>query len=333
LSLLESHHTRSGSGGNVMPFTVTRTEFSDFEALQHVLPDGCTDVALLGRGRMSGTLMHAALGSSFGISSGFFSRGVRLRGVLSDRRWMLGMLLATDGAASSLQHELAVGDLAIIAPGQERYSVYQGASRFAAALISYEELDGFLATQPGVLDSPVWRQPATVRAADPAGAATKIKQMSMLIATLSEHGSRLSDQTADFYKRNILELLTAPVRDMIHHQDRLPRSYLTLVREVDRYLADVGNRPIHISELCEQFNVHRRALHRAFMAVLGMPPITFLRRKRLGEVHTALLMGGPATIKQIAIEHGFAELGRFAGCYRRMFGELPSETRQRRIRP
>jgi len=41
-------------------------------------------------------------------------------------------------------------------------------------------------------------------------------------------------------------------------------------------------------------------------------------------------VAGPlAMVKEIAIEHGFVELGRFAGDYRRMFGELPSETLQR----
>jgi transcriptional regulator GlxA family with amidase domain len=102
---------------------------------------------------------------------------------------------------------------------------------------------------------------------------------------------------------------------------------VTLVREVDRFLVDAGNRPIHISELREKFKVHRRALHRAFSGAVGMPPITFLRRKRLGDVHAAL------PVKEIAVEHGFLELGRFAGAYRRLFGELPSRTLQRRIRP
>jgi transcriptional regulator GlxA family with amidase domain len=75
-------------------------------------------------------------------------------------------------------------------------------------------------------------------------------------------------------------------------------------------------------------------LHRAFIDALGVPPIAFLRRKRLGDVHTALLMAGPAvTVKQIAIEHGFVELGRFAGAYRRLFGERPSQTSHRRMRP
>jgi transcriptional regulator GlxA family with amidase domain len=115
----------------------------------------------------------------------------------------------------------------------------------------------------------------------------------------------------------------------MHPAIRTGRPDRKLVSEVDRYLIDAGNRPIHVSELCAKFSVHRRMLHRAFNDVLGMPPITFLRRKRLGDVHTALLMGGPATIKEIAIEHGFVELGRFAGEYRRLFGELPSQTLRR----
>jgi transcriptional regulator GlxA family with amidase domain len=68
--------------------------------------------------------------------------------------------------------------------------------------------------------------------------------------------------------------------------------------------------------------------------LLGLPPISILRRKRLGDMHAALLMGGHATtVREIAIEHGFVELDRFAAAYRRLFGELPSRTLQRRIRP
>jgi transcriptional regulator GlxA family with amidase domain len=113
----------------------------------------------------------------------------------------------------------------------------------------------------------------------------------------------------------------------MHPAIRTGRPDRKLVSEVDRYLIDAGNRPIHVSELCAKFSVHRRMLHRAFNDVLGMPPITFLRRKRLGDVHAAL------PVKEIAVEHGFLELGRFAGAYRRLFGELPSRTLQRRIRP
>jgi transcriptional regulator GlxA family with amidase domain len=110
----------------------------------------------------------------------------------------------------------------------------------------------------------------------------------------------------------------------------LRQSKVQLVRDVDCYLHKAGNRPVHITKLTEKFKVHRRTLHRAFIDVLGIGPITFLRSKRLGDVHKVLLQGGPdAMIKAVAIEHGFLQLGRFAGEYRQLFGEKPSQTLRR----
>jgi AraC family ethanolamine operon transcriptional activator len=36
--------------------------------------------------------------------------------------------------------------------------------------------------------------------------------------------------------------------------------------------------------------------------------------------------GRPGTVTDVATEHGFFELGRFAGIYKHTFGETPSET-------
>jgi AraC-like DNA-binding protein len=316
-----------------MPIMVRQTNFTGFEALQDAVQDSRSEVVQLGRGLMSGTITQVALGSPFGMSNGFFSNGVRLRGVLSKNRWVISMLIETAGPASARQHKVTTGDLIITAPGQERYSIYQGSTRYSATLVSREELAAFLAGQPGALDSPVWRQPATVRTTDPVTAASNIRLLSALSALLSESGPRLSDQAAEFYKRNILELLTATALDASRYRGRRLRSVVKLVAEVDHYLVEAGSRPIHISELCEAFDVGRRTLHRAFIDVLGMPPITFLRHKRLGDVHSALLLGGPELfIKDVAIEHGFLDLSRFAAEYRRQFGERPSET-QRRFQP
>ncbi len=103
-----------------------------------------------------------------------------------------------------------------------------------------------------------------------------------------------------------------------------------LVRRIDRYLIAAGSRPVFIAEICETFKVRRRSLHRAFNNVMRIPPITYLRCKRLDEVHAALLMADPGLkVADIARAHGFHELGRFAAFYRRTFGELPSQTLQR----
>ena len=75
--------------------------------------------------------------------------------------------------------------------------------------------------------------------------------------------------------------------------------------------------------------MRRRSLYRAFNDAMGIPPITYLRHKRLDDVPTALLKAGPdAMVRDIARAHGFHELGRFAASYRRAFGELPSQTLQ-----
>jgi AraC-like DNA-binding protein len=38
---------------------------------------------------------------------------------------------------------------------------------------------------------------------------------------------------------------------------------------------------------------------------------------------------GKRTVTAIAVEHGFGELGRFSVRYRKLFGEMPSETLRR----
>ena len=169
-----------------------------------------------------------------------------------------------------------------------------------------------------------------LRNTDPATSADQIRNLSTLTTALAEQGPSLPDGTFDFYKRNILELVTAPIRNLASYKGRQPKSYAALVRDVDRYLTEAGDRPVHVSELCSTFNVGRRALDRAFINVLGFPPIAFARRKRLCDVHEALSdRERIATVKEIAIEHGFADLSRFATAYRRMFGERPSETLRR----
>jgi AraC family ethanolamine operon transcriptional activator len=57
-------------------------------------------------------------------------------------------------------------------------------------------------------------------------------------------------------------------------------------------------------------------------------PITYLRHKRLCAIHSVLRDSNPAatTVAQVAIQHGFIELGRFSHYYHSLFGEYPSET-------
>ena len=59
-----------------------------------------------------------------------------------------------------------------------------------------------------------------------------------------------------------------------------------------------------------------------------MSPREFMIRRRLHAVRRELFLADAAstTVAELAMGHGFYELGRFAGVYRDHFGELPSTT-------
>jgi AraC-like DNA-binding protein len=313
-----------------MAVTVGQVEFSDFEALQDTVAlDSHSDIVQIGRGRMAGAVTHMALGSTFGVATGSFSRGIRARGVMSEQRWMLGLLLGTVDIVTLSNFNVTPGAIVVIKPGHERYGSLRGATCFAGHFIAPEELYAFLAPQPAANDALLQLHGVSMLAVDPATAVANVRQLSLLLNALRELGTAMPDDTVEFYKRNILELLTAPMRDASDDQGARPLSVVALVRDIDCYLGEAGNRPVHRSELCEKFKVSRRSLHRAFNDVLGIPPITFLRRKRLGDVHTALLRREHVHVRDMAIEHGFLEQGKFASEYRGLFGEKPSETLHR----
>ena len=86
--------------------------------------------------------------------------------------------------------------------------------------------------------------------------------------------------------------------------------------------------PLPIAHLSLLVGVSERGLRNAFIAVRGMSPKRYVIHDRLNEVRRALTdpRAPNATVTNIATEHGFFELGRFAGRYKAAFGETPSET-------
>jgi AraC family ethanolamine operon transcriptional activator len=91
-------------------------------------------------------------------------------------------------------------------------------------------------------------------------------------------------------------------------------------------MSDLAN--LTVGQLCEAAGVSQRTLEYAFRECLGLTPLGFLRLHRLHAARRdlAATLPGEVTVSDIAYRHGFFELGRFASCYKRLFGELPSQT-------
>lgn len=90
----------------------------------------------------------------------------------------------------------------------------------------------------------------------------------------------------------------------------------------------VVNRVPSMVDICTQCETPERTLQYYFLRELSCTPIAYLRTMRLNRVRAVLLSAESShrTITQIATNFGFVHLGRFSAHYRRLFGELPSET-------
>lgn len=103
------------------------------------------------------------------------------------------------------------------------------------------------------------------------------------------------------------------------------------MKRFERYLEENLLNPVYITDICAAIGVSHRTLHNHCHQVLGMSPHRYLHLRRLHLTRRALTLADVGTtVTQVATDHGFWELGRFAVEYRQMFGESPSATVRRR---
>jgi AraC family ethanolamine operon transcriptional activator len=126
------------------------------------------------------------------------------------------------------------------------------------------------------------------------------------------------------------ELLTA-ARSLLEpgETESLNNSTSKHVVEAALTLMDVSEpNVLSIALLCANLNISRRTLELAFRTIIGKSPLQFFTDRRLCRAYIALRKSDQesASVTDIALSYGFTELGRFAVRYRKIFGELPSET-------
>jgi AraC-like DNA-binding protein len=85
--------------------------------------------------------------------------------------------------------------------------------------------------------------------------------------------------------------------------------------------------PLSLTDIASAAGTSPRMLQLKFQRDFGRTPIDVLRQVRLAAVRSRLKEPGQSSgITRLALECGFAHLGRFAIAYRQTYGELPSQT-------
>jgi AraC-like DNA-binding protein len=125
--------------------------------------------------------------------------------------------------------------------------------------------------------------------------------------------------------RRFAGLLARPNDDRTACQ---PSNRARVVRRAEDYMRAHLRNPLSVLDLCRELDVSERTLHYAFQEFRGLSPMAYLQVKRLNAVRQELKTApaGTATVHEIAQGWGFFHTGELAAAYRRLFGELPSQT-------
>jgi AraC-like DNA-binding protein len=313
----------------VQHLTIETCDLDGFEDLQKAVKGTHFDVVQLGRGKLGGRIAHLGI-DNLTLSVGIFSEGIRAQRTSDDDQILIGMLLGAADRVTQWSFDMLPADVVVIPPRAEHHAVHADASSYAAIRLNPRELPQVFGGIPWVSDPDNWRQNKCYRASDAGTVAAR--RLSLLADHLARHEGDLSEDAAEFWKRAIVECMAVTIGTSIPADGGHLASAAKLVRSVEDYLQETGDRLLHISQICFELGLSRRSLHRAFHEIFGIGPLTFLRQKRLCAVHSILKRNSPetTTVAQVAIEQGFIELGRFSQYYRAMFGETPSQTLDRR---
>ncbi|WP_293764705.1 helix-turn-helix domain-containing protein [uncultured Aquitalea sp.] len=104
------------------------------------------------------------------------------------------------------------------------------------------------------------------------------------------------------------------------HSDIVRRSQLIVQHSPDE--------PVTVLDLCQKLRISRRTLQNSFQLIAGTTPVDYLRSIRLNSVRRMLLSRPESnSVREAAGHWGFYHMGHFSRDYRRLFDELPSETR------
>jgi len=137
--------------------------------------------------------------------------------------------------------------------------------------------------------------------------------------------------SADNFEKAIFDFALTMIDSGEYRMDR--HSSVILVRRAIDAWESVSD-PLAVSELSIMLNASPRTLQLAFQKVMATTPHNFFHRRRMTKTRMALLKAdsGESRVTDVALQHGFSELGRFSVQYRKLFGESPKTTLHRNLK-
>lgn len=154
------------------------------------------------------------------------------------------------------------------------------------------------------------------------------QQLRRLLSANFEDEARVLD--CEHEEEIIIALLYAALSESALIDKSSPASRTRALSKALVFVCEQEDPAITVGDICKNTGIALRTLNRAFRESFGIGPKAYLLRRRLSNVHAELARApGNTVIADVANRYAFWHLGQFAKDYKKMFGELPSETLNR----
>ena len=237
--------------------------------------------------------------------------------------WSFIVPLAVPDAARWDACPVSRDELIVCAPGAECYAFDPGGTQFA--IVSVGDEHPAAAAAGGFLEA--GERSCTVRQRG-RDAEALLQGLAELLPCddSADHMRRRLERRSGAERIDLVTSLRRAVRWQRQREASLGRRQI--VGRAEAFFRRHLGEPVSITRLSAVAGVSERSLRNAFYDVYSTGPKRYLRLWQLHQVRRALRSPKCAehTVTDVATFHGFFELGRFAGEYKALFGESPSET-------
>lgn len=305
--------------------------FRDFDELSAAATGWDLDFVQLDAGAAPSALTQV-IASGVSIQRFRFGRTYFQRGASSPSMCTFGLAETGRQEVSMYGGELTASDLALFRMGGEFESV--SPPEFACVAVSVQP--DLLEEAFAAIEMP-WRK--SPEAVESGALRVDPKILQRLRLNVLQILDSLDADSEALSRSNLSEELTfqlpIDVALAIQSAEAVPRRSDSRARDraFRRALSIIEDRlddSITVRGLCDELDVGWTTLVQAFREHLGVTPKTYLRTIRLNRVRRDLIGAAPESpIADVANRWGFWHMGQFAADYRRLFDELPSDTRRR----
>ena len=102
------------------------------------------------------------------------------------------------------------------------------------------------------------------------------------------------------------------------------------MQNIVQYIDENLKNDIDAEDLAEIANVSARSIYNGFANAFSTTPRKYIKDRKLKRIRDELISGSARNITEVAFSYGLMHLGRFSSDYKKLFGELPSETKRLR---